>query len=52
MLLQILDQLAVSPDSALMVGDTEYDLQMAKNARIKGVAVSWRGYIPGQTDGV
>lgn len=41
MLLQILDQLAVSPDSALMVGDTEYDLQMAKNARIKGVAVSY-----------
>jgi phosphoglycolate phosphatase len=41
MLLQILDQLAVSPQNALMIGDTEYDLQMANNAGVKGVAVSY-----------
>lgn len=41
MLLQILEQLGVTPQSALMIGDTEYDLQMAGNAGVKGVAVSY-----------
>ena len=41
MLLQILDQLGVSPESALMIGDTVYDLQMASNAGVTGVAVSY-----------
>lgn len=41
MLLQILDQLNVSPERALMIGDTEYDLQMARNAGVKSVAVSY-----------
>lgn len=41
MLFQILDELGVSPRNALMIGDTEYDLQMSNNAGIKAVAVSY-----------
>ncbi len=41
MLFQILDELGVSPENALMIGDTEYDLQMAKSAGVRGVAVSY-----------
>jgi phosphoglycolate phosphatase len=40
MLLEILDELGVRPADALMVGDTEYDMQMAKNAGVPAVAVS------------
>lgn len=41
MLEEILDQLAVSPDKALMVGDTEFDLEMAHHAGMASVAVSY-----------
>lgn len=41
MLQQIMDQLGVAPEKALMIGDTEYDLQMAKNAGVKSIAVSY-----------
>jgi len=41
MLFNILDQLGVSPENALMIGDTEFDLQMAKNAGVRGLAVSY-----------
>lgn len=39
MLLDILDQVGVDPHQALMVGDTEYDLLMARNARVDAVGV-------------
>jgi len=41
MLLQLLDELGVASQNALMIGDTEYDLQMASNAGVKSVAVSY-----------
>lgn len=41
MLHQILDELSADPSDAVMVGDTEYDLNMAKNANISGIAVSY-----------
>lgn len=41
MLLHLLDRLAVAPEAALMVGDTTHDLQLAHNAGVRGVAVSW-----------
>jgi len=41
MLEQILDELGVVPHEALMIGDTEYDLQMAANARMPSLAVSY-----------
>lgn len=39
MLLQIMDELGVGPNHTLMVGDTEYDLEMAGNAGTRALAV-------------
>jgi phosphoglycolate phosphatase len=41
MLEEILDITGVDPGRALMVGDTVYDMQMARNARVPGLAVSY-----------
>lgn len=41
MLEQLMDELGVSPERTLMVGDTTHDLQMAKNAGVAGLAVSF-----------
>jgi phosphoglycolate phosphatase len=41
MLLQILDELGVNAADSLMIGDTEYDLQMARNAGAHRLAVSY-----------
>ena len=39
MLLELMDELGVTPDQTLMVGDTEYDMEMATNAGAGKVAV-------------
>jgi phosphoglycolate phosphatase len=39
MLLDILDDLGVRPEDAVMIGDTTYDLEMAKNARTPSLGV-------------
>jgi phosphoglycolate phosphatase len=39
MLLDILDELGVPPRAAVMIGDTTYDLEMARNARTAAVGV-------------
>ena len=41
MLEEILDETGMDPDQAVMVGDTEYDLEMAKNAGISSIGVSY-----------
>ncbi len=41
MLHQILQQLDYSPDEAVMVGDTTFDLEMARNAGMRRVGVSY-----------
>lgn len=41
MLEQILEELSLTPDQAIMIGDTEYDLNMANNAGMKGVGVTY-----------
>ncbi|MGS2716598.1 HAD family hydrolase [Eionea flava] len=41
MLQELLKQMKVSCDRALMVGDTEYDMEMARNANVHRVAVSY-----------
>jgi len=41
MLLEIMDELGAAPDSVLMVGDTSHDLNMAANAGIHGLGVSY-----------
>ncbi len=41
MLLEIMEALAVDRGAVLMVGDTTHDLQMARNAGVDGMAVSF-----------
>ncbi|NVK43668.1 MAG: HAD-IA family hydrolase [Oceanospirillaceae bacterium] len=41
MLHEILEGTGVSPDQALMIGDTEYDMEMGVRAGVPGVAVSY-----------
>lgn len=41
MLLEIMQVLDVAPGDTLMIGDTEYDLQMARNAGACGLAVGY-----------
>ena len=41
MLHEIMDYVGVGADNALMIGDTEYDLQMATNAGVNSLAVSY-----------
>jgi len=41
MLQDILDQLGMEPNRALVVGDTEYDMQMAANAGVDALGVSY-----------
>ena len=41
MMLDIIDYYGIEADDAIMVGDTEYDLQMANNAQSHSVAVTY-----------
>ena len=41
MLEEILQETGMEPEQAVMVGDTEYDLEMAKNAGISSIGVSY-----------
>lgn len=41
MLLELMDELGASASATLMVGDTEYDMLMARNARTKALAVCY-----------
>jgi len=41
MLNEIISEARTTPANALMVGDTEYDLEMARHARVDSVAVSY-----------
>jgi phosphoglycolate phosphatase len=41
MLEEIMDELGVEPQRTLMIGDTTFDLQMAQNAGVSSLAVSY-----------
>jgi phosphoglycolate phosphatase len=41
MLDEIMDACVATPERTLMIGDTSYDLQMAKNASVQAVAVTF-----------
>ncbi|MEN8170973.1 MAG: HAD-IA family hydrolase [Pseudomonadota bacterium] len=41
MLEEVMDELGTEPGATLMIGDTEYDMQMAVNARTHALAVSY-----------
>jgi phosphoglycolate phosphatase len=50
MLLEIIDTCLVSPERTLMIGDTTHDLQMAKNAGVSSLAVSYGAHSAGTLD--
>jgi len=41
MLHELMEELAVVPEKVLMIGDTTHDLQMARNASVSGLGVSY-----------
>ena len=41
MLLELMDELGALPEHTLMIGDTSFDLQMAQNANVSSVGVSY-----------
>ncbi len=46
MLLELMEVLGVEPGATLMIGDTEYDMEMARNARTGALAVSYGVHAP------
>jgi len=45
MILDLMDEVATSPDRTLMVGDTSFDLQMAQNANVKSLGVTFGAHL-------
>lgn len=45
MLLQAMDEVGAAPADTIMIGDTAFDMAMAKAARVRPIGVSW-GYHP------
>jgi len=41
MIHELLKELWIDPEDAVMIGDSEYDLQMAENAGIASIGVTW-----------
>lgn len=50
MLEELMDEFAVAPERTLMIGDTIHDLQMANNAGVASLAVSYGAHPPDQLD--
>ena len=46
MLEAALFEAAVQPADAVMIGDTSFDMQMARNANVRAVGVSWGYHAP------
>ncbi len=46
MLLELMEELNVDKNDVWMIGDTEYDLEMARNAEISSVGVSYGAHDP------
>ena len=46
MLLEVMEVLGVEPAATLMIGDTEYDMEMARNAQTPALAVSYGVHAP------
>ncbi|MEM7198490.1 MAG: HAD-IA family hydrolase [Pseudomonadota bacterium] len=45
-LLDLIVQASVTPQATMMIGDTSWDMQMAKNAKTLGVGVTWGNHSP------
>ncbi|MEO8754172.1 MAG: HAD-IA family hydrolase [Casimicrobiaceae bacterium] len=48
MLLHLIDRLAVEPQATLMIGDTTHDLDLARNAGARAVAVTYGAHPPAE----
>jgi phosphoglycolate phosphatase len=48
MLDELMDNLVVMPERTLMIGDTSYDLQMAQNAGVNSIGVTYGAQVPSQ----
>ena len=46
MLFELMDELGARPEETLMIGDTEYDLQMARNAGARALAIGHGVHAP------
>jgi phosphoglycolate phosphatase len=46
MLYEILDEINILPEHAIMIGDTVYDLEMATNAGIPSIGVNYGAHSP------
>jgi len=46
MLQELMEELDVQPDRVIMVGDTSHDLNMAKNAGVHGLGVTYGAHTP------
>ena len=43
MMFKAMDEAGVAPKDSVMIGDTTFDMQMAQNAKVRAIGVSW-GY--------
>ncbi|MDO3385726.1 HAD-IIIA family hydrolase [Gilvimarinus sp. SDUM040013] len=48
MLAQLMTEMAVGPQDSVMVGDTEYDMEMGRRAGMDRIAVSYGAHEPGR----
>jgi phosphoglycolate phosphatase len=46
MLLDLMEQLGATPEQMVMIGDTEYDVEMARHAGVLPLGVSWGVHEP------
>lgn len=46
MLLTAMAEMGVTPEQTVMIGDTSYDMLMAKSANVRGIGVSWGYHVP------
>lgn len=46
MLLELIEELGVAPETTLMIGDTEYDMEMAQRAGTASLAVTYGAHEP------
>jgi phosphoglycolate phosphatase len=50
MLLELMEEYSVQPERVLMIGDTTHDMQMAINAEVSCLAVSYGAHSPDALD--
>jgi phosphoglycolate phosphatase len=52
MLQVVMEMLGTQPERTLMIGDTTHDLQMAQNAGVAAIAVSYGAHVLSELEGM